>query len=545
MNKPLLHKKSHSLKAKLFLFMLVLALILFSTFIVISILFGKSLDYRKELYNSLYFQSEIFENDIIKHYEAIEGNGSRLAEETETKIDSICDRYGFTIKDLNNDNDKITIVQTELFDVLCQRVKQTHCSGAFIMLDATVNTSIPNHEHSKTGIYLQRSGYQNGNAELILYRGIANLAKAKGIMPHRKWKLEFDSDAFPSYVALSTFKQGERYSFITDTFIIPGMDEYAQLVCFPIYSLNNERIGFCGYEISQSFFKTFHIQPSKEEQLICVLAHKTEDDIIASNSFSCGTVDGYYFNPTSTLVMTPKKNLNIYTGDNEKYVGMSRDIHLPNIEMPLAISVLIPKDIYDYHSSRHIAQIVVISLLLIFFAVSFSLVFSRRFLSPLLKAIGELKQTENMSEKKTNIPEINDLIEYLAEEEKKDEEHLHELEETHKELLNKLNDLQDNKEDLEEQLKNVQKQLNDLAAIQKKTIDEDDSEFFLSGITTLTPREKQVFDLYVQGYSAKQIMEKLDLTQNGLKYNNGNIYSKLGVESRKQLLFYISALSKK
>ena len=148
---------------------------------------------------------------------------------------------------------------------------------------------------------------------------------------------------------------------------------------------------------------------------------------------------------------------------------------------------------------------------------------------------------ESIPKSKTNIPEINDLIEYLQKEEEKDNIKIKELENKHKVLLDKLKALQDNRTNLEEQLKQVQKEL---TTLKKDTINEDDTSFFLQGITILTPREKQVFDLYVKGYSAKEIREELNLTVNGLKYHNGNIYYKLGVENRKQLLLYISLLKK-
>ena len=45
-----------------------------------------------------------------------------------------------------------------------------------------------------------------------------------------------------------------------------------------------------------------------------------------------------------------------------------------------------------------------------------------------------------------------------------------------------------------------------------------------------------VYDLYLQGKSTAQVLEELNITQNTLKYHNRNIYGKLGVSSRKELL---------
>lgn len=69
-----------------------------------------------------------------------------------------------------------------------------------------------------------------------------------------------------------------------------------------------------------------------------------------------------------------------------------------------------------------------------------------------------------------------------------------------------------------------------------------ESEFFLSQIKTLTPTEKTIFGLYLDGKSTKEILEELGIKENTLKYHNKNIYGKLGVSSRKQMLELASRL---
>lgn len=67
-------------------------------------------------------------------------------------------------------------------------------------------------------------------------------------------------------------------------------------------------------------------------------------------------------------------------------------------------------------------------------------------------------------------------------------------------------------------------------------------DFFESQIKTLTPTEKTVFTLYLDGKGTKEIMTILNIKENTLKYHNKNIYGKLGVSSRKQMLEIASAL---
>lgn len=68
-------------------------------------------------------------------------------------------------------------------------------------------------------------------------------------------------------------------------------------------------------------------------------------------------------------------------------------------------------------------------------------------------------------------------------------------------------------------------------------------EHFLDSIDKLTPTEKKIYDLYLQSKTTKDIMGILSITENTLKYHNKNIYGKLGVSSRKQLVAIAKELS--
>ena len=64
----------------------------------------------------------------------------------------------------------------------------------------------------------------------------------------------------------------------------------------------------------------------------------------------------------------------------------------------------------------------------------------------------------------------------------------------------------------------------------------DSVEIYLDGQASLTQTERLIFDLYTTGKSTKEIMAEMNITENTLKFHNKNIYGKLGVSSRKQLV---------
>lgn len=61
-------------------------------------------------------------------------------------------------------------------------------------------------------------------------------------------------------------------------------------------------------------------------------------------------------------------------------------------------------------------------------------------------------------------------------------------------------------------------------------------ELYLQGLERLTPTERTVYDAYMARATTKEVLNMLGITENTLKYHNRNLYGKLGVNSRKELL---------
>lgn len=61
-------------------------------------------------------------------------------------------------------------------------------------------------------------------------------------------------------------------------------------------------------------------------------------------------------------------------------------------------------------------------------------------------------------------------------------------------------------------------------------------EFFMMGLKTLTPSEKAIYDAYIARVTTKEIMASMNIKESTVKYHSRNLYSKLGVSTRKELL---------
>ena len=103
-------------------------------------------------------------------------------------------------------------------------------------------------------------------------------------------------------------------------------------------------------------------------------------------------------------------------------------------------------------------------------------------------------------------------------------------------LPEKMELLQREKEEAERQYASAQYIMQGYLNKDMPPIDEDSYNMFVNNLSQLTTKERAIFDLYLAGLVPKEVTAKLGITENTIKYHNKNIYGKLGVKSRKELL---------
>lgn len=72
--------------------------------------------------------------------------------------------------------------------------------------------------------------------------------------------------------------------------------------------------------------------------------------------------------------------------------------------------------------------------------------------------------------------------------------------------------------------------------LESGTVDPARMEAFMNGLSKLTPTERIIFDAHVARMTSKEILAHLNIKENTLKYHNRNLYGKLCVSSRAELL---------
>ena len=75
-----------------------------------------------------------------------------------------------------------------------------------------------------------------------------------------------------------------------------------------------------------------------------------------------------------------------------------------------------------------------------------------------------------------------------------------------------------------------------IPAVQQIADETEQIRLFCENLSKLTPTERMIYDLYLAGRSTKEVLAEMNIKENTLKYHNKNIYSKLGVSSRRELV---------
>ena len=489
--------RQSAMSARLLWPCLLLVVLLVLTFGAALFLFASLHNTKKDITRSMEIQFSVFRNDMERYFDQLAVMGVNLSQSMSTLVDQQLADRKIAFGRLNDSPEALNALEEAMLEPLCRCLRQTSCSGAFVLLDATVNTRVEGAAHSRAGLYVQKSGADTPTVPLLLYRGNAEVGKTHSVMPHRKWRMEFQTDQFPDYDCWMTPSDAPLYQCyaLTERFSIPGTSEEVQLLLLPLRGQDGTVYGLCGFEISESYFKQSFAQPTGFERLTCLLA-PAGSELNAGAALCSGTTEGYYHAPRETLVLRSMGGgLTQLIGADSAYAGITALCRL-NENQSYRLAVCIPMADYQRLVFSGNLQMLLIGLFILFFVVFCCIYFHRHILSPAFR----------------------------------------QLEEDRRESRRQMDELQ-----LERQ--QMQNELSRLADVCRNESVPDAFQTFVAGIPGLTKTERRIFDGYAAGLRSREIVEQLDIKDSTLRFHNKNIYEKLGVSSLKQLLQFMTILN--
>lgn len=550
MNRLSFRLPRRSMKTKLFLYMLVPVILILVLLASCLSLFDRFKTPKDTLAERLDMQAMSFEQQLLSHRNSLITVGAYLSGDAATLIEAYLADAGISFDELS-DGARLADLQERIIEPLRQYLLQAECSGAFVLLNATAGKNAA--EPTRSGLYLQVNGYEADRREIILYRGIPSVGKAHGIMPHRKWRLEAQRNVIRGWDDSRSHSNSDparmpahTYRF-TEIFTLPGMSEKAMLLMLPIRGSDGKDLGVCGFEVSESCFARLHSQTTKLSHFTGLLTYDDDshmDGDSITSFFSCGADDGYYRAPGGVLAVSDfGDGILELTGEDNTYLGMKRSYNDARTGGSFATFVMTNKSDYDSAAMDTIVKNLLLIALLTALSIAFCVFFSRSYLAPVLKSLEQLKRDEQRAHRGAPV-EIDDLLAFLAEKDRNKQSVIDGLKLEMKEANEELSRIQKEKTRIQEEYVRAKTQITRLTSSSAQEVDPEGYAHFTANLCKLTPREREIFDLYLGGRNGKEIRDVLCISENTLKYHNKHIYETLNVSSRKELLHYAAMLEK-
>ncbi len=518
--------ESISMRRRFYFFIISAIAIVITLILLLFTLFGIMNPTNRHITETLDTQLLSYTDNIRDDYNKIAAHAISFSEQLEISIQHYLTENNITFEDLKNNPDILEDLQNHLYDIVYLNMQLAPSSGAFYILDTTVNS------HSETpyynGIYLKYINIYSENTvnnDISLYRGSYTTGKENNLTFHSGWQNEMQTDFFNN--SNSLFADDPHY-ILSSTVEIPDTWERARYVYVPVHDLKDDIIGICGFEVSDLYFQLSEkVSDDKLGQLIGALLD--EEQGTYSGQFNSSRYNIANFN----IQAFEKKNITIFDFNTEKCIGKTQTIQLGNNTFTVAI--MLPEAQYENMLKKNQIKTAGVIFFVVIFAVIYCIFISKKYVSPILKSLEQIK-TNDGTGNGLKIREIDDLFAFLEEKDILYEQKLQDLEKSQKVAEAEAERTKLAYEKALEEYALAQSEIQHLSDEHKKEIVLEDYEFFLCNLSTLSPAEYKIYELYLSGKTAKEIVNILGITENTLKYHNKNIYSKLGISSRKQLL---------
>ena len=441
----------------------------------------------RSIEQTLDHQLDVTAEQLGRDIDSAAANGIALSHQLSELIDAHLSHSGLSIDLLAGNPERIDQLELELFTALQSSMRATACSGAFFILDVTANAA--SRQDSFAGLYLKYANIHSQNTSsnrICLFRGASNVARENEMNLHSSWQLETAAGTFPqceSLLGANVDDLAQAY-FVTETYALPDTWENVRFICLPILDEAGRSIGACGFEMSDLYFQlSYKAIDATSEYGACALLDSPGPE---TKGCIAGSQSGYAPGATSDFIVSAKGSLTTLESSELGFIGKTTP--LPESRSTHVVAALMPLTHYEALLADSRLKLTLSLLITLVVALGASWLAGKRYVAPVATRLVHLRQMHERERAETE-----NHFSVLADQ-RRDEVHPHDL------------------------------------------------EGFLIGLDTLTPKERMIYQMHVDGLSTAEILRRAEINQNTLKYHNRNIYVKLGVSSRKQLQLIATTL---
>ena len=562
-----------TLRSRFAMYLVTLFGILTSAVMVLLILSGFLNPLDHDLEKFMDYELNNRRQELKRQMDNLAAHGINYSQQLSEAILWTMEQHNLSLQQLNGQPHILQAIQTNAYDIVHDAMEKTSCSGAFYLLRASVGPQ-KQGEQSTTynSLYLKYANLYSENTlnnEICMFRGYYSVARAHNINLYSTWQQECSSGYFPEITALLQQVKPELNKSFIMTQVTPLEDswEKVRLFLFPLLDNQGKVIGVCGYELSNLYYQLRSAPVSYQDTpMINGLLDKDDND-----TYMGQLVDESILGEWPLVAQEHGKYIR-FSSSSTNYIGKLLPVDIANSTHYLAI--MLPENVYnEMLASARTKAVTIFGLILLLFLLSGYLL-NKKYVEPI---VGDLQQLRNNPNQKpsSDLHELNEIytawqnsnyqnkekllsleqekslaqqeyeravhnLQSIARQQQELQRQYDDLQATLQEQSRRLTErmelLQKEKEEAERQYASAQHIMQGYLNKDMPPIDEDSYNMFVNNLSQLTAKERAIFDLYLAGLVPKEVTAKLGITENTLKYHNKNIYGKLGVKSRKELL---------
>ena len=480
-------KQGVAMQHRLLFYWLTLLLVFSAALVIILSAVGVFSGTEEWLRQVLDVQQEHAYTELTEQVETLAARSNALARQTAAIADA---RYpSGDLSQLNGDAEGIVQLQNQLYNVLDTVLHVSPCSGMYLILDASADAA----EDSRMGIYLRLADLQEELAvdrEAVLYRGTADAFKTE---KHGSWQAEFSTAAIPCYKELLS---GQKQMWI-GLARLSGIGENSLILAVPVISDSGRVIGICGAEIGCGHYGLSNpVREGEFGSIVTVLAPVKDGALYLAGGL-VGSPEESDLHNTEMLQPDQGRFFCTYTGSAGSYYGIHTALREEWGGEEICMATLLPTEPARGMAMHERLWWIVGAALFAAVMLVFSLVLSRRFVSPISRGLEAIGSNDEQDAEPTGISEIDAILLLLKQQRRKQE-----------------------------------------SALLPPEVEELFSTFARQA-ASLTATEKNILRLYGQGMEINDVAQMLFISIHTVRKHNANMYAKLGVNSRDELMLYL------
>ena len=159
--------KEVSMRRKLVAYWASMIFVLLAAMLILASLFGVFSIRESNLRHALDAHHASTVASVKKQTSVLAAHAIALSQESSNALDH--QLLTHPTSKLNDDPEGIARAERALFSVLRTALETSPCSGAFVIIDATVNTQIDNAENSRAGVYIRFANLSVSEVKISFY----------------------------------------------------------------------------------------------------------------------------------------------------------------------------------------------------------------------------------------------------------------------------------------------------------------------------------------------------------------------------------------